>query len=171
MIEHCGDRQQKCDGLKKWPLHFFIESLPEMLQAALLLLACGLCRYMWSINASVAYTLICFTGLGATFYTGIVVAGMSSYACPFQTPASAALRCTWRRVRPSVVSSGNQFKQALSRVIWMLEQSVCPLLHCKLLPITIPLRNVWVRAQRFCHHLYGERQRCAMRIVDPQEHH
>ena len=27
MIERCGDRQRKCDGLKKWPLRFFIESL------------------------------------------------------------------------------------------------------------------------------------------------
>jgi len=54
MIERCGDRQRKCDGLEKWPLHFFVESLPVMLQAALLLLACGLCRHMWSINPSVA---------------------------------------------------------------------------------------------------------------------
>jgi len=38
MIERCGDRQRKCDGLKKWPLHFFVESLPVMLQVALLLL-------------------------------------------------------------------------------------------------------------------------------------
>ena len=46
MIKRCGDRQRKCGGLEKWPLHFFVESLPLMLQAALLLLACGLCRYM-----------------------------------------------------------------------------------------------------------------------------
>jgi len=41
-IERCGDRQHKYDGLEKWPLHFFVEGLPIMLQAALLL-ACGLC--------------------------------------------------------------------------------------------------------------------------------
>ena len=145
MIERCGDRQRKCDGLEKWPLHFFIESLPVMLQVALFLLACGLCRYMWSVNAAVTYTLIGLTGLGATFYTLIVVAGMSSYSCPFQTPASAAFRCTWKRVRPEVVSSYNRFKQALSRAIRTLERSVWPLLHCQLLPIAIPLRNAWVR--------------------------
>ena len=47
---------------------------------------------MWSINASVAYTLIGLTGLGVIFFVAIVIAGMSSYACPFQTPASTALR-------------------------------------------------------------------------------
>ena len=39
-IERCGDRQRKCDGLKKWPFHLFVESLPVLLQVALLLLAC-----------------------------------------------------------------------------------------------------------------------------------
>jgi hypothetical protein len=98
MIERCGDRQRKCDGLEKWPLHFFVESLPMMLQAALLLLACGLCRHMWSINASVAGTLISLTGFGVMFYVAIVIAGMSSYACPFQTPVSTALRGPWKKV-------------------------------------------------------------------------
>jgi len=28
MIERCGDRQRKCDGLEKWPFRFFIDSLP-----------------------------------------------------------------------------------------------------------------------------------------------
>jgi hypothetical protein len=89
MIERCGDRQRKCDGLEKWPLHLFVESLPVMLQVALFLLACGLCRHMWSINTSVAWVLISLTGLGVLFYVAIVIAGMSSYACPFQTPVSS----------------------------------------------------------------------------------
>jgi hypothetical protein len=114
-IERCGDRQRKCDGLEKWPLHFFIESLPVMLQAALLLLACGLCRHMWSIDASVARTLIGLAGLGVMFYIGIVIAGMSSYACPFQTPASLALRSLWKRVRHGIVFSIVFSKRVLSR--------------------------------------------------------
>ncbi|KAF9779229.1 hypothetical protein BJ322DRAFT_1013612, partial [Thelephora terrestris] len=87
-IERCGDRQLKCDGLRKWPFHIFIESLPVMLQAALLLLACGLCRYMASINIPIAAVLIGLTSLGVLFYVGIIVTGAYSYACPFQTPAS-----------------------------------------------------------------------------------
>jgi hypothetical protein len=92
MIERCGDRQRKLDGLEKWPFRLFMESLPVMLQIALLLLSCGLSRYVWSVNISVASVVISFTVLGVIFYVGIVIAGTSSYECPFQTPASTALR-------------------------------------------------------------------------------
>ena len=47
---------------------------------------------MWSVNASVARVVISFTVVGILFYIGIVVAGASSYSCPFQTPASITLR-------------------------------------------------------------------------------
>ena len=92
MVERCGDRQRKFDGLEKWPFRLFTESLPIMLQIALLLLTCGLSRYMWSVNISVARVIISFTVLGVLFYIGVVVAGTSSYECPFQTPASIGLR-------------------------------------------------------------------------------
>ena len=95
VIERCGDRQRKVDGLEKWPFRFFIESLPIMLQIALLLLTCALSRYMWLVNTSVACVVISFTVLGFLFYIGIVVAGTSSYECPFQTPVSVALRHLW----------------------------------------------------------------------------
>ena len=100
MIERCGDRQRKCDGLQRWPFRLFIESLPVMLQIALLLLACGLCKHMTSINTSVANTLITLTGLGVLFYVGVVIAGASSYDCPLQTPGSALLRSSWTKLRP-----------------------------------------------------------------------
>ena len=92
MVERCGDRQRKFDGLEKWPFRFFMESLPVMLQIALFLLACGLSRYVWSVNSSVARIVISFTALGLLFYIGIVAAGTSSYECPFQTPTSEGLR-------------------------------------------------------------------------------
>jgi len=91
-LERCGDRQRKFDGLEKWPFHSFIESLPIMLQVALLLLASGLSRYVWSLHVTVARVIVSFTAIGFIFYIGIVVAGTSSYECPFQTPASIALR-------------------------------------------------------------------------------
>ena len=31
MVKRCSDHQRKCDGLEKWPFHFFMESLPVML--------------------------------------------------------------------------------------------------------------------------------------------
>ena len=92
MVERCGDRQRKFDGLEKWPFRLLIESLPTILQLALILLASGLARYMWSVNTSVASVIISFAVLGALFCIGIVIAGTSSYECPFQTPASIALR-------------------------------------------------------------------------------
>jgi len=100
MVERCGDRQRKLEGLERWPFHTFVESLPVMLQLALLLLACGLCQHMSSINTSVASVLIALTALGVLFYLGIVVAGASSYECPFQTPASKVLRSSWKEIRP-----------------------------------------------------------------------
>jgi len=92
MIERWGDRQRKFDGLEKWSFRLFVEGLPIMLQIALLLLMCGLSRYMWSVNTSVACVVISFAALGILFYIGIMIAGTSSYECPFQTPASIGLR-------------------------------------------------------------------------------
>ena len=139
MIERCGDRQRKCDGLERWPLHLFIESLPMMLQAALFLLASGLCRHMWSINTSVAWVLISLTGLGAGFYVAIVIAGTSSYACPFQTPVSTALRNQWEKFTPII-----HYKQVLpwARQVW--DRKVQPLFHRES-PLVIPLEDVEVQ--------------------------
>ena len=122
MVERCWDRQRKCEGLDEWPLHLFVESLPPMFQISLLILACGLCRHVWSINTSVAYILIAITALGVLFYLGIVVAGTSSYACPFQTPASVALRHIWStttHIRSTIIHSSmfafSWMNQALKR--------------------------------------------------------
>jgi len=144
MIERCGDRQRKCDGLERWPLHLFIESLPVMLQAALFLLASGLCRYMWSINASVAWVLIGLTGLGVGFYVGIVIAGTSSYACPFQTPVSMTIHSQWKKVPQGITSCIVHFKQVFrwGRQVW--DRRVRPLLHHES-PQTISLEVVEVQ--------------------------
>ena len=114
MTERCGDRQRKFDGLEKWPFRTFVESLPIMLQIALLLLACGLSRYMWAVNTSVAYVIIFLSALGVIFYIGIVVAGTSSYECPFQTPASMGLRSLGNSKRTKRVLAS----LSLPRVIW-----------------------------------------------------
>jgi hypothetical protein len=103
MIERCGDRQRKFDGLKKWPFHLFVESLPVMLQVALLLLACALCKHMASINGSVASVLISLTVLGVLFYLGVIITGTSSYECPFQTPVSLGLRSLWKRIGSHII--------------------------------------------------------------------
>ena len=119
-IERCGDRQRKCDGLEKWQLRFFVESLPVMLQVSLFLLACGLCQHMWSINTSLACILIIVTAAGVFLYVTIVIAGTSSYACPFQTPVSIALRSSlnavWRGIISPVIHS-----RWISSWIWAIQ--------------------------------------------------
>ena len=102
VVERCGDRQRKCNGLAKWRLDLFIEVLPVMLQIALFLLFCALCKYMLTINTPVARVLIALTILGVVFYLGIIIAGTSSYGCPFQTPGSFALRRLWTIIGPSL---------------------------------------------------------------------
>jgi hypothetical protein len=73
MIERCDDHQRKIDRLAKWPFRLFIESLPVMLQIALLLLSCGLSRYMQSVNVPVARVAdLIYHSWYVTFYLGIV---------------------------------------------------------------------------------------------------
>ncbi|KAF9645366.1 hypothetical protein BDM02DRAFT_3120314 [Thelephora ganbajun] len=50
---------------------------PSLMYASisLLLLACGLCQYMWFINISVAYVLVALIMLGISFHLRIAVAG------------------------------------------------------------------------------------------------
>ena len=145
-IERCGDRQRKCDGLKKWPFHFFVESLPVMLQVALLLLACGLCKHMASINASVAGVLITFTVLGVLFYLGIVVVGTTSYECPFQTPISVALRSIWKTAKPHITAT---LHPVLSTSTSLLQLPVLTTLHhlwetvqCQILHVLFRLPSI-----------------------------
>ena len=105
MIERCGDRQRKCDGLQKWHFHLFVESLPVILQVSLLLLALGLYEHMRTINTSIGYILIILTMLGIMVYIVIVIAGASSYECPFQTPASTALCTLWEKTGPHITAA------------------------------------------------------------------
>ena len=123
-----------------------------MLQAALLLLVCGFCQSMWSINALVAYILICLACLGVTFYVAIVIAGTSSYACPFQTTLSTALRGRWNKVQRKVVRALWRIRRMCNRsvrTLWRIWQlcgrSVRPPLHHPLLPIAIPVGNTQLR--------------------------
>ena len=144
VIERCGDRQRKCDGIEKWPLHPFIESLPVMLQISLFLLAWGLCQHMWTINTTVAYTLVALTGVGALLYVVIVISGLSSYACPFQTPVSTALRLPLKKLLRTIASVFTQCGHALSwtRRVW--NRSLRPSIR-RQPPQPIPLEDVQVQ--------------------------
>ena len=86
------DRQRKIDGLEGWHFRLVIESLPVMLQVALMLLGCALSKYLWTINRTVAGFILAFTILGVASYTFFTLAASLSYDCPYQTPLSTAIR-------------------------------------------------------------------------------
>ena len=91
-IERSQNRQRKLNGIVTWYFDHVIESLPLMLQIALLLLGCALSRYLWEINTIIASVILGVTSFGAAFYLSIVVAGAFSVNCPYQTPGARILR-------------------------------------------------------------------------------
>jgi len=91
-IERSQNRQRKLDGIVAWYFDHVLESLPMMLQGALLLLGCALSRYLWDIDTTIASVVLGVTSLGALFYIFIVVAGATSDSCPYQTPGANIIR-------------------------------------------------------------------------------
>ena len=86
------DRQRKLDGFEKWHFRLVIESLPIMLQLAVLLLGCALSRYLWTISRPIAGMILAITLLGVTIYVLLTLAATVYYNCPYQTPPSVMAR-------------------------------------------------------------------------------
>ena len=86
----------KLDGFEKWHFHLVIESLPVILQLALLLLGCALSRYLWTIGRTVAGVIIAITLFGVTSYVFFTLAATFYYNCPYQTPPSILTRTVTR---------------------------------------------------------------------------
>ena len=86
------DRQRKLDGFEKWYFHLIIESLPVMLQLALLLLGCALSKYLWMTSHTVAGVIAGVTLFGVTLYVFLTLAATFYDACPYQTPPSILAR-------------------------------------------------------------------------------
>ena len=91
-IERSRNRQRKVDGIVSWYFDHVMESLPLMLQVALLLLGCALSRYLWEISRTVASVVLGVTAFGVIFYLFIAIAGATSVGCPYQTPGAHILR-------------------------------------------------------------------------------
>ena len=68
-----------------------MESLPVMLQFALLLFGVGLVVLLWDLNISAAGVSLAVTGTGCVFYGCIVAVATNRMECPFQTPLSLML--------------------------------------------------------------------------------
>ena len=97
-IERSQSRQRKLNGIITWYFDHAMESLPLMLQFALLLLGCALSRYIWGVNTTVASVVLGVTLFGLICYAFIIVAGTTSESCPYQTPGAQILRYLWQKV-------------------------------------------------------------------------
>ena len=91
-IERSQSRQRKLDGIVRWYFDTVLESLPLMLQVALLLLGCALSRYLWGISLAIALVVLGVTSIGLLFYFFIIIVGTIWESCPYQTPGSHFLR-------------------------------------------------------------------------------
>ena len=92
-----------------------MESLPLMLQAALLLLGCALSRYLWGVDIIVASVVLGVTSSGAILYIFIVVAGAASESCPYQTPGSRALHSLAPKVQSTLYLAASIIASAFRR--------------------------------------------------------
>ena len=144
MIERCRDRQRKFDGIEKWSLHLFVTNLLATLQLSLLFLACGLSKYMWSINTSVAIIIVTFAIFGVGFYVATFIAGMLSYESPFQTPLSTFLHIYWKIMRRKIPSAIVYPKRVLLRTRKTRNRGVQSPRRRQPLSITIPLETIQV---------------------------
>ena len=129
------DRQRKLDGLEGWYFHLVIETLPLMLQLALLLLGCALSRHLWVISHTVAGVILAFTLFGVVCYIFFTLVAAFSYDCPYQTPPSIMARTSLRYIAQSnsalahslqsfVVSIADIYSYSiknLRQIIWHLQ--------------------------------------------------
>ena len=91
IVDRGKERQAKLVGLQRWGLHLIMESLPVMLQFALLLFAIALVVYLWDVDVSVAEVVLVVTCAGFIFYGCITIAATIWRDCPLQTPLSVLL--------------------------------------------------------------------------------
>jgi hypothetical protein len=90
--EKSWDRQGKLDGFEGWYFRFIIESLPVILQLALLLLGCGLSIYLQKISRTVSRVILAFTLLGVALYMLFTLLALFCRTCPYHTPPSIIVR-------------------------------------------------------------------------------
>ena len=91
IVDRGKERQAKLVGLHKWGLHLIMDSLPVMLQFALLLFGVALAVYLWDVSISAAEAVTVVTSIGLVFYTCITLLSAIYTDCPFQTPLSILL--------------------------------------------------------------------------------
>ena len=103
-----------------WYFHVLMDSLPIMLQFALLLLGCALSRYLWDLQRAVSGVVIGITLLGVFFYLFIVVAGSLYTSCPYQTPGSQIICRAWKKILASLTTHFSTPSRRLANLYHLL---------------------------------------------------
>ena len=140
-IERSQNRQRKLDGIITWYFDHVIESLPLMLQLALLLLGCALSRYLWGVDTTIACVVLGVTSFGVASYTFFLIAGAASASCPYQSPGARILR----HIPPLALStlrsafSNSKLISLLTNWWHALKLFRCSLEHVARVPIAILL--------------------------------
>ena len=160
-IDESRNRQRKLSGMVSWKFDLVMESLPLMLQSALLLLGYALSRYLWTINLTVASVVIGITCVGMAFYVFIVIAGTVADNCPFQTPPSHILRSIYR-----LDNSRNRYISRTRRAIFRLWLRTTRLYRTTTLKFLLPLFTP-LRTKR--RSLVDQQQRKAVRLFSKKE--
>ena len=129
--EKSRDRQRKFEGFKEWYFQLAIESLPVMLQLALLLLGGALTLYLWTISRTIAGIVLAFTLFGITSYAFFTLVATIRYNCPYQTPLSILIRT----IIPRLVRISSTFVRSL-RALTLPRPSTSPHSSVPSLPST-----------------------------------
>ena len=122
--DRCRVRERKLSGIEAWKFHIVMESLPLILQCALVLLGFALSWYLWQV------VVIGFTSFGFLFYLLIMTASILFFDCPFQTPFSLLIRFV--------------IGQALPRWRTLL-QTLGPRRFCMVDPFPFPVAPLFVQ--------------------------
>ena len=121
IVDRGKERQDKFAGLQKWRLPFIMESLPVMLQFALLLFTVALVVFLWDIDRSAAVVVFVVGCVGLVFYACVAVAATIWKDCPFQTPLSLLLPKVWPGVKNFVVLARAWFTQRSTAFLLWIE--------------------------------------------------
>jgi len=123
-VDKSRNRQQKLDGHERWHFYLAIESLPIMLQFALLLFGCALSLYLWTISRTIAWVTIGFTIAVATVYAFFTLAAMPNYSCPYQTPFSVIIRTLARYLKYGNSTFARSLRHRLIYIAGVCSRSV-----------------------------------------------
>ena len=141
-IERSQNRQRKLDGIVTWYFDHVMESLPLMLQFALLLLGCALSRYLWEIDTTVASVVLGVTSFGVASYAFFVVAGAASVSCPYQTPGARILRHIPPLALGAFRSASSHSEVIYAVVIWWrlgMKNFKCSMKHVVKVTLLFPI--------------------------------